>query len=121
MILTLRRCGREFCYVCGREWKGCECPVWDEQRLFRMADLAIEEVQPEADEDEREAALARAVAELLDHEENGCRHHVRTQWRIRRIAGQQCEVCSIALPYYIFECKSCHMRACNRCIRNRLR
>lgn len=32
-----------------------------------------------------------------------------------------CEECHFTLPSYIFECKQCLLRACNRCRRNRLR
>ncbi|CAM0950566.1 unnamed protein product [Alopecurus aequalis] len=32
-------CGYEFCYTCGKEWKGkkptCSCPLWDERNLIR--------------------------------------------------------------------------------------
>ncbi|MCO5558375.1 hypothetical protein L7F22_011957 [Adiantum nelumboides] len=32
------RCGYEFCYVCGKEWKGkdgtCDCQLWDEHYLL---------------------------------------------------------------------------------------
>ena len=27
------RCGFEFCYVCAKQWKTCDCPQWDEQEL----------------------------------------------------------------------------------------
>ncbi|KAL0713590.1 hypothetical protein Bca4012_020568 [Brassica carinata] len=33
------RCGYEFCYTCGEEWKGkkatCTCPIWDERNIIR--------------------------------------------------------------------------------------
>ena len=32
------RCGFEFCYVCAKEWKNCDCPTWNEQEL-RAAQL----------------------------------------------------------------------------------
>lgn len=32
-------CGYEFCYTCGKEWKGkkatCSCPLWDEHNIIR--------------------------------------------------------------------------------------
>jgi hypothetical protein len=31
------RCGYEFCYVCARHWKQCECALWDEGRLTHLA------------------------------------------------------------------------------------
>ncbi|XP_024159479.1 uncharacterized protein LOC112166806 isoform X1 [Rosa chinensis] len=33
------RCGYEFCYTCGAEWKDktptCSCPIWDERNIIR--------------------------------------------------------------------------------------
>ncbi|KAL5581188.1 hypothetical protein UlMin_013630 [Ulmus minor] len=33
------RCGYEFCYTCGAEWKHkrptCKCPIWDERNIIR--------------------------------------------------------------------------------------
>ncbi|XP_010535584.1 PREDICTED: uncharacterized protein LOC104810840 [Tarenaya hassleriana] len=33
------RCGYEFCYTCGAEWKNkkatCTCPIWDERNIIR--------------------------------------------------------------------------------------
>ena len=32
------RCGYEFCYTCGAEWKNkkatCSCPLWEEQNIL---------------------------------------------------------------------------------------
>ena len=32
------RCGHEFCYSCGAEWKNkqrtCSCPIWDEENII---------------------------------------------------------------------------------------
>lgn len=32
------RCRTEFCYLCKARWKTCECPQWDEHRLFAAAE-----------------------------------------------------------------------------------
>ncbi|TVU27538.1 hypothetical protein EJB05_30157, partial [Eragrostis curvula] len=36
---TLRKCGYEFCYTCGKEWKEkkatCTCPLWEERNIIR--------------------------------------------------------------------------------------
>lgn len=39
MVLTFPcRCGNEFCYTCGAEWKKkkatCSCPLWDEENIL---------------------------------------------------------------------------------------
>ncbi|OQE07785.1 hypothetical protein PENVUL_c012G01243 [Penicillium vulpinum] len=31
------RCGAQFCYNCGQQWKNCECEQWDEHRLLARA------------------------------------------------------------------------------------
>ncbi|WVZ82415.1 hypothetical protein U9M48_029681 [Paspalum notatum var. saurae] len=35
---TLRKCGYEFCYTCGKEWKEkkatCSCPLWEEDNII---------------------------------------------------------------------------------------
>ncbi|KAH9621574.1 hypothetical protein KSS87_023494 [Heliosperma pusillum] len=44
------RCGYEFCYTCGAEWKNkkatCSCPLWDEENILFD--------EPDSDEDEDE-------------------------------------------------------------------
>ncbi|GAB1727524.1 hypothetical protein NU195Hw_g537t1 [Hortaea werneckii] len=48
-------------------------------------------------------------------------HHDCDHDRWRWVQGRhQCEECLCTLPQYIFECRQCHLRACNRCRRNRL-
>ncbi|RMZ08185.1 hypothetical protein D0860_04766 [Hortaea werneckii] len=48
-------------------------------------------------------------------------HHDCNHGRWRWVEGRhQCEGCLFTLPRYIFECRQCHLRACNRCRRNRL-
>ncbi|XP_076886418.1 E3 ubiquitin-protein ligase RSL1-like [Bidens hawaiensis] len=47
------RCGYEFCYTCGAEWKNkkatCSCPLWDEENIV---DTDEEEIAPEDDDDD---------------------------------------------------------------------
>jgi len=62
----------------------------------------------------RERAIAEAVEHLRQNHE--CEHD---KWRWVR-GPHQCEECYHMLPEYIFECRQCHLQACNRCRRNRL-
>ncbi|KAL6011085.1 hypothetical protein ACLOJK_001529 [Asimina triloba] len=36
------KCGYEFCYTCGAEWKNkkatCSCPLWNEENIWRDRD-----------------------------------------------------------------------------------
>ncbi|KAG4280419.1 arylsulfatase [Fusarium proliferatum] len=34
------RCGYQFCYHCGKRWKTCDCPQWDEEQLMARAAAA---------------------------------------------------------------------------------
>lgn len=114
-------CGKQFCYLCGLEWKTCKCDLWHEDRLYNIAHrVAEDEARAGADAVDRGEALARAVEGLRNHEALGCEHGRRGQWRIIERAQMQCEVCNHHLPQHIFECTACRMLACNRCIRNRL-
>jgi hypothetical protein len=48
-VLTLSRCpcGAQFCYICGLRWKTCECPQWEEPRLYaRATQIAQRDADP---------------------------------------------------------------------------
>lgn len=55
------RCGYEFCYTCGAEWKNkkasCSCPLWDDEYIM------------DEDEDEDEFEFDEGVE--LDEWESG--------------------------------------------------
>ncbi|KAL4866289.1 hypothetical protein BDV12DRAFT_210633 [Aspergillus spectabilis] len=132
------RCGHQFCYNCGQQWKTCTCEQWDEHRLLERAYQIIDrepdyhinvapqgvEAQPGGDvpltggmtagDAQRALLVARTVRELQENHE--CDHN---RWRYVR-GSHRCEECSFRLPEYIFECRQCRLRACNRCKRNRL-
>ncbi|KAG8371369.1 hypothetical protein BUALT_Bualt13G0080500 [Buddleja alternifolia] len=52
------RCGYEFCYTCGAEWKNkkasCSCPLWDEQNILEdeFDDDDVEEEEEDEEEEE---------------------------------------------------------------------
>ncbi|KAL2488878.1 zinc finger (C3HC4-type RING finger) family protein [Forsythia ovata] len=52
------RCGHEFCYTCGSEWKNkeatCSCPRWDEEYILDDDDDDDEDEDEDDDEDEDE-------------------------------------------------------------------
>jgi hypothetical protein len=52
------RCGYEFCYTCGKEWKEkkatCACPLWDENNIIREDDEDEDDYEEDEDEDDYE-------------------------------------------------------------------
>ncbi|KAF5751523.1 E3 ubiquitin-protein ligase rbrA isoform X2 [Tripterygium wilfordii] len=49
------RCGYEFCYNCGAEWKDkkatCSCPLWDEDNIWDDNDRDVDEEEEEVEEE----------------------------------------------------------------------
>ena len=121
--LTLQlSCGHEFCYACGLTWKSCTCPLWHENRLVAMANQAVDdEVAPNVDVAVRDNVFNHMIENLHQHEDVGCEHYRNSQWAWRNWGSLQCEACNNILHEYIFMCKNCRMRACNRCRGHRLR
>ena len=109
-------CGAQFCYVCGERWKTCPCDQWNEARLLARAQQVVAREQPRnpAPAAEQLVQVQQAVENLRDR--HNCTHE---SWRWVR-GPNQCEECYHNLPRYIFECRQCRIRACNRCKRNRL-
>ncbi|KAH9223443.1 hypothetical protein DL95DRAFT_420154 [Leptodontidium sp. 2 PMI_412] len=117
------------CYSCRRlveldmgcnhmtaKWKTCRCAQWDEHRLYARAEVVVAR-QPAIHHqpaEQRRARVAAIAQDLLERHE--CDHG---SWRWVR-GPHECEECRHDLPEYIFECRRCHIRACNRCRRNRL-
>ncbi|XP_057480771.1 E3 ubiquitin-protein ligase RSL1-like [Actinidia eriantha] len=52
------RCGYEFCYTCGAEWKNkkatCTCPLWDEDYILDDEDEDEDEDDDEDDDDDED-------------------------------------------------------------------
>ena len=95
-------CRHEFCYACGANWKTCECPNWDEQYIAA-----------ENDDDNPEAA-----AEGPDqHGVGRCEHELWTFVRGRGV----CADCHWRSNLFTMVCNQCGLRACRRCMQNRLR
>ncbi|GJE85955.1 IBR domain-containing protein [Phanerochaete sordida] len=111
------RCRKQFCYLCGADWKTCGCPQWEENRLLNAAAVRVERQNPRAANPLNVdfGRLVREEAERL-RTNHDCQHQY---WRYRS-GGGRCESCSFMLPMYLFRCAGCQMLACNRCRRNRL-
>ncbi|PSR89993.1 E3 ubiquitin-protein like [Actinidia chinensis var. chinensis] len=52
------RCGYEFCYTCGAEWKNkkatCTCPLWDEDYILDDEDEDEDEEEDDDDDDDED-------------------------------------------------------------------
>ncbi|PVH70490.1 hypothetical protein DL98DRAFT_135935 [Cadophora sp. DSE1049] len=107
------KCGSQFCYLCGEQWKACRCATWDENRLLARANVVAAR-RPVADPPRQAARVQDAVQNL--RQRHLCDHQ---SWQYVR-GPHQCEECRHQLPSYIFECRQCNIQACNRCKLNRL-
>lgn len=114
------RCRAQFCYVCGLQWKTCQCAQWDEARLYnRAAEIVDRDPQPLPRAGQLVAApRARQVEQIAQRlrERHECDH--RGTWR-RLNESSRCEDCQMFLRRFILECRQCHLRSCVRCRYNR--
>ncbi|GAA6051663.1 hypothetical protein JCM3770_001218 [Rhodotorula araucariae] len=112
------RCAHEFCYLCGAEWKKCDCPLWDERRLYRAVHAQNEgrarlvgiPVVPD---------IVPAFRDVLrdPHDPARCEHPNTV-----RIGGAaDCDECGQHLHRFILNCAECARNICVRCRRNRVR
>jgi len=84
--------------------------------LYARANQVVERAAPELENDpNRQEAVEEVVGRLRERHE--CNH---VAWTLRRGAAQ-CEECRHTLPAFTYMCDGCHMRACVRCRRHRLR
>ncbi|KAH7259584.1 uncharacterized protein BKA55DRAFT_592299 [Fusarium redolens] len=88
------RCKYQFCYLCGKQWKTCDCPHWDEHRLMmRAGEIAAAPAQL-ARPNEPIGCRHRDVFDRVDGEHvcddycdlevcHDCLYTRRRQWRLR--------------------------------------
>ncbi|KAH7407616.1 IBR domain-containing protein [Cadophora sp. MPI-SDFR-AT-0126] len=101
---------------CGERWNTCCCEQCDEHRLYARAEVVVARQPALVNQppEQRQTRLATVLRDLRDRHE--CDHG---SWRWVR-GPHECEECRHDLPDYIFQCRQCHIQACNRCRRNRL-
>ena len=107
-------CRAEFCYVCGERWRTCDCPQWNEERLYARAVQIAQRGNQPGNARVQQQRVEQAAENLRERHE--CNHQSWTYVH----GPHECEECHYQLPQYIFECRQCRLRACNRCRRNRL-
>ncbi|KAK1573278.1 IBR finger domain-containing protein [Colletotrichum navitas] len=110
------RCGTQFCYVCGLQWKTCSCDQWNEERLYARANVIVNRDANAflLDHEDRARRVEREAQNLVTNHQ--CLHGT---WRSRS-GSYRCEECHDRLSVYIYECAQCRIRACRRCRFNRL-
>ncbi|EIN08610.1 hypothetical protein PUNSTDRAFT_103484 [Punctularia strigosozonata HHB-11173 SS5] len=94
------RCRAQFCYVCAKTWKTCQCPQWDENRLVVAARRQVEAgIDPRREAVPQAVMLERVQAAVEDLRVN--HEHQHGRWGYRS-GGGQCEECGFWLPQYLF-------------------
>jgi len=112
-------CTHQFCYVCGVHWKNCDCPQWEETRLFAAAERRVPAVAVAArNAPGAVAARANQVRNAAAHiaTYHACDHD---EWSLLQ-GGNECEICHNYMDRYILQCDQCLLLACVRCSRHRL-
>lgn len=129
-------CKAQFCYVCGKIWKNCNCPLfqydyYEEPRedagyhppryrhrtIFR-AEKAIERYakhlrQTRGRPDPR--SLEEQIQEVREAVENGCDHGF---WHQVQMTGEEqghCKLCKSVGHKFIFRCNFCPLTSCLAC------
>ncbi|KAE9368753.1 hypothetical protein N431DRAFT_63747 [Stipitochalara longipes BDJ] len=110
-------CRVHFCYLCqATPWKSCECPQWDDERLYDRAAEAVNAQNGGARAAQPPALLdIHRMADQLEGRHN-CQH---THFRSLR-GTHECQMCHESMPEWVYDCQQCHLQLCRRCRRNRL-
>ncbi|KAK6541085.1 hypothetical protein TWF694_008461 [Orbilia ellipsospora] len=113
-------CKAEFCYVCGVEWKKCNCALFEENRLYDAAAVRVDRdaVVPLAP-----VIRAERIEQVQEQirENHNCTHPGRFEKRTAyRSWGYQCDICNRRHWKYILVCPRCELMACEECRRFRV-
>ncbi|OCL07443.1 hypothetical protein AOQ84DRAFT_408943 [Glonium stellatum] len=110
------RCGAAFCYLCGVQWKRCKCPFSDANRLLQAAATLDQE---ELDLAPPPAPAVEQTVQVVQNNDQ-CLHQAWTREYRKDGHDTNCELCDADHLFFINECSDCALRACNRCMHNRL-
>ncbi|KAH7350310.1 hypothetical protein BKA66DRAFT_504186 [Pyrenochaeta sp. MPI-SDFR-AT-0127] len=113
-------CGAEFCYVCGTQWKECNCEAADPNRIEERAEEIVQRDAAHLAPAERRQRVHEVFNELQENHE--CVHSRRFQ-RITDGAprrGFRCEFCDARHHKYILQCRHCYVNVCESCRRHRI-
>jgi hypothetical protein len=126
------RCGAEFCYTCGAEWSGRQCPnrcdLWREENLVRRAEQVVDRIAPaNIAPAERQRRVIQAQGDVFQAQE--CDHRGHNMLRMVRSEHDpwsgygtqfQCEMCGNVHRKFIFRCNGCQLNVCMDCRRHRV-
>lgn len=115
------KCGAQFCYRCGAEWKKCACPSWDEDRLLaRTQEVVDRQAHRPLLPPERQHRVDNMREELRQTHE--CTHPDGFE-RMEGVASISflCDMFNKEHWLYIHACRRCHLIVCGNCLRNRVR
>eukprot|EP01125_Pyxidicula_operculata_P007194 TRINITY_DN2446_c0_g2_i1.p1 TRINITY_DN2446_c0_g2~~TRINITY_DN2446_c0_g2_i1.p1 ORF type:complete len:279 (+),score=5.79 TRINITY_DN2446_c0_g2_i1:419-1255(+) len=104
-------CGAEWCYVCTRKWRECNCSLWDERRLIIEAENVVDRVFPGVPPIER----ANMILEVAnDYRAREHRHHWTYQFNPN---FHRCDICHRrkSCGKMKYHC-GCGYNACQNCI-----
>lgn len=125
-------CKAEFCYVCGKVWKNCNCPqfhddhdevlrdgapVYRRRTVFR-AERAVERYakhlrQTWGRPDPR--TREEQIQEVRDEVENGCDHGYWRQIEKSKREPGHCKLCKYVGRRFIYQCLFCPLTSCWAC------
>ncbi|CVK96354.1 uncharacterized protein FPRN_12307 [Fusarium proliferatum] len=98
------RCGYQFCYHCGKRWKTCDCPQWDEEQLMARAAAANATAQAPA-----------AVRQAQPVQRVRCDHGDYVRFNRER-REEQCDDCMEMMWHFILCCPNCDLELCLPCL-----
>ncbi|KAI5370735.1 Putative IBR domain, Zinc finger, RING/FYVE/PHD-type, E3 ubiquitin ligase RBR family [Septoria linicola] len=104
-------CGHEFCYLCGKKWKDCKCPWWDEARLYSRARRVVDR--------EGRGDVAQMAGHLQQHYD--CQNHQTIKTGGIFYCDGNCAASIVGHPLpsnwkYIHRCQGCRQQWCDRCL-----
>lgn len=121
-------CKAEFCYVCAKTWKNCNCPLFNHpeelpnnagaRRFVFRAERAFERYEKHLmqtwgmlDPRSRE----EQIQEIRDEVENGCDHGYWDLVLKSRKDPGHCKLCKYVGHRFIFQCLNCPLTSCYAC------
>ena len=131
-------CKAEFCYVCGKIWKNCKCPQFNEEEFHGVfADRVVAGNGPQY----RRRTVFRVeravdrynnflwqtwgrrdprsreeqILEVRHEVENGCDHGYWRRAATTRQAPGHCKLCNYVGHHYILRCLFCPLTSCWNC------